>query len=108
MIEVTNEAITQILSLQQRDGFNHIRVGVTGGGCAGFEYVFDGAMSPNPHDSIIDYGKFSILIDQDSVPYIQGMTLDYQHEGLNSFFKFINPHETASCGCGVSVNFDVQ
>ena len=108
MIEVTNEAITQILSLQQRDGFNHIRVGVTGGGCAGFEYIFDSSMVPDAHDTIIDYGKFSILIDQDSVPYIQGMTLDYQHEGLNSFFKFINPHETASCGCGVSVNFDVQ
>ena len=59
MIELTNEAIQRILALQELQKFNHIRVGVTGGGCAGFEYVFDGAMSPNPHDSIIDYGKFS-------------------------------------------------
>ena len=107
MIEVTNEAITQILSLQQRDGFNHIRVGVTGGGCAGFEYIFDSSMVPDAHDTIVDYGKFSILTDQDSVPYIEGMTLDFVIEGLNSFFKFINPKETASCGCGVSVNFTV-
>lgn len=66
-----------------------------------------GSMVPDAHDTIVDYGKFSILIDQDSVPYIEGMTLDFVIEGLNSFFKFINPKETASCGCGVSVNFTV-
>ena len=42
MIELTNEAIQRILALQELQKFNHIRVGVTGGGCAGFEYVFDG------------------------------------------------------------------
>ena len=28
------------------------------------------------------------------------MTLDYIKEGLNEFFKFINPNEQSSCGCG--------
>jgi len=107
MIELTNEAITEIIRLQERDGFKYIRVGVTGGGCAGFEYIFDSSMVHDAHDTIIDYGKFSILIDQDIVPYIEGMTLDYVIEGLNSLFKFMNPKETASCGCGVSVNFTI-
>jgi len=34
------------------------------------------------------------------------MTLDYIKEGLNEFFKFINPNEQSSCGCGVSVQFN--
>ena len=107
MIELTNESITQILSLQERDGFNYIRVGVTGGGCAGFEYVFDSSLDANADDTVIDYGKFSILIDNHSVQYVEGMTLDYVKEGLNSFFKFINPKEASACGCGVSVNFNI-
>ena len=29
-------------------------------------------------------------------------------EGLNKVFKFINPKEEASCGCGVSINFNLD
>ena len=43
-----------------------------------------------------------------SLPYINGMTLDYIKEGLNEVFKFINPKEQSSCGCGVSINFDLE
>ena len=35
------------------------------------------------------------------------MTLHYVKEGLNEVFKFINPKEKDSCGCGVSINFDM-
>ena len=43
-----------------------------------------------------------------SVPYLAGMTLHYTKEGLNEVFKFINPKEQSSCGCGVSINFDLD
>ena len=36
------------------------------------------------------------------------MTLDFRKEGLNEVFKFINPKEESSCGCGVSINFDLN
>ena len=55
----------------------------------------------------IDYGKFSFIVDPVSQPYLEGMRLDFVTEGLNQFFKFINPHEVSSCGCGVSVQFDI-
>ena len=41
MIEITNEAITKILEKQRKERFDAIRLGITGGGCAGFEYIFD-------------------------------------------------------------------
>ena len=50
--------------------------------------------------------KFSFLIDKNSQPFLEGMTLDYIKEGLNEFFKFINPNEQSACGCGVSVQFN--
>ena len=109
MIEITNEAITKILEKQRKEKFDAIRLGITGGGCAGFEYIFD-SCNDIVDDSLIrlDYGKFAVIIDKISIPYLVGMTLDYQKEGLNEVFKFINPKETSSCGCGVSINFDLQ
>ena len=109
MIEITNEAISKILEKQRAERFDAIRLGITGGGCAGFEYIFD-SCNDIVDDSLIrlDYGKFAVIIDKISIPYLVGMTLDYQKEGLNEVFKFINPKETSSCGCGVSINFDLQ
>tara|TARA_B100001057_G_scaffold70849_1_gene64985 strand:+ start:918 stop:1298 length:381 start_codon:yes stop_codon:yes gene_type:complete len=109
IIEVTDEAITKILEKQRKEKFSGIRLGITGGGCAGFEYVFDRTNSaPSQKDVELDYGKFRILIDKMSIPYLVGMTLDFQKEGLNELFKFINPKEQSSCGCGVSINFDIE
>ena len=109
MIELTDEAIQQLLENQKRDGWKNIRLGITGGGCAGFEYVFDSSNDDgNADDIVLDYGKFNILINKMSVPYLSGMTLDFITEGLNKLFKFVNPKEQASCGCGVSINFDLE
>ena len=109
IIQVTDEAITKILEKQRKEKFSGIRLGITGGGCAGFEYVFDRTNSaPSQEDVELDYGKFRILINKLSIPYLVGMTLDFQKEGLNELFKFINPKEQSSCGCGVSINFDIE
>lgn len=106
MIEITDNAITKLLEKQEKDNFKYIRLGVTGGGCAGFEYIFD--TCDTVHDDIVlDFGRIKFVVDKLSVPYIEGMTLDWQKEGLNEMFKFINPKEVSSCGCGVSVNFSV-
>ena len=109
MIEITDEAITQLLKKQTEEGWANIRLGITGGGCAGFEYIFDSINDAgNSDDVFLDHGKFGIVIDKLSIPYLVGMTLDYRKEGLNEVFKFINPKEEASCGCGVSINFDMK
>jgi iron-sulfur cluster assembly protein len=34
--------------------------------------------------------------------YLEGTQLDYAREGLNEGFKFSNPNEKATCGCGES------
>ena len=109
MIDITNDAITKILEKQEKEKFDAIRLGITGGGCAGFEYIFDICNdSPNDEDIRLDFGKFAVIIDKLSVPYLVDMTLDYRKEGLNEVFKFINPKEESACGCGVSINFDLK
>jgi len=108
IIEITDEAIQRLLKKKEEEQFSYIRIGIRGGGCAGFEYIFDTTHNKNSDDIVVDYGPLQILIDKLSLPYLVGMTLDFQKEGLNELFKFINPKEEASCGCGVSINFDLS
>ena len=108
LIEITDEAIVKLLEQQKKENFKYIRLGITGGGCAGFEYIFDSVNVVDDDDIVVDYGKLKFVINKLSVPYINGMTLDFRKEGLNEVFKFLNPKEQSSCGCGVSINFDLE
>ena len=103
-VEFTDAAILKAVERAETAGRDTIRIGITGGGCNGFEYVFK-YDSEASGDQMIDYGKFKILVDESSVPYINGTVIDYKVEGLNEQFIFINPNEVSSCGCGVSVGF---
>jgi iron-sulfur cluster assembly accessory protein len=105
MIELTNGAITQLLEKTSKANKDTIRIGIKGGGCTGYEYTFDFAESIHDDDHILEFGKFMIVIDPISIPFLEGSTLDYVTEGLNSQFKFANPNVTMACGCGVSVQF---
>jgi iron-sulfur cluster assembly protein len=44
-------------------------------------------------------------MDSISIPFLEEATLDWEIQGLNESFRIINPKETASCGCGVSIGF---
>ena len=57
-------------------------------------------------NEICRIGKFAIVIDPDSEPFLKGSSLDFQQEGLNQSFKFANPNVSMACGCGISVSFD--
>jgi len=103
MIEVTDTAIQKLID--KKVGF--IRLGVKGGGCAGYEYYIEDASDYiNMSDKLVDYGKFNVVLDEMSVPYLSGSTLDWVKDGLNEYFKIINPKEESSCGCGVSIQFN--
>ena len=105
MIELTDAAILKAVertTSQRKDG---IRLGITGGGCAGYEYVIEYADSISENDNVEDYGKFKLVVDNMSMPYLEGATLDWVKDGINEYFKIINPQELSSCGCGVSVQF---
>ena len=43
-----------------------------------------------------------VLVDAKSLPFLQGMEVDYVREGLNQRLAFRNPNVKDSCGCGES------
>ena len=62
------------------------------------EYVDE----PASEDILIESLGVKVYIDPKSLPYLEGTQLDYSREGLNEGFKFSNPNEKATCGCGES------
>jgi iron-sulfur cluster assembly protein len=53
-------------------------------------------------DQIVEIGGLKILIDPNSQPLLDNVTVDFL-DGLDgSGFKFENPNATQSCGCGKS------
>jgi len=104
-MELTDAAISKAIEKTSGSQPSYIRLGVTAGGCVGFEYIIEYANKINNDDIVTDYGKFKIVIDKLSESYLKNATLDWMKEGLNESFRIINPNETASCGCGVSIGF---
>ena len=47
----------------------------------------------------------SVVVDPESLKYLDGTQVDYAREGLNEGFRFDNPNVDSSCGCGESVSF---
>ena len=105
MIEVTNEAYTRLVQKAAHQENHVFRLGITGGGCGGMEYRFDYCSETYSSDLVLDWGRIAFRIDPNSAPYLEGMTLDWQVEGLNEGFKIINPKEKYRCGCGESIGF---
>ena len=78
------------------------RISVLGGGCSGFQYNFSFEANLNKDDLIFKDHGVTFIIDNVSLDFIKGSTLDFVSELSGSFFNIINPNATANCGCGTS------
>jgi iron-sulfur cluster assembly protein len=106
-VEITAAAAAEIA--RQRDKRPTpdamIRIGVRGGGCTGFTYVFEWAEQVRATDKVFSAHGVSIVIDPKSLVYLGGMQLDFVRGMMGHGFKFNNPNAKGSCGCGESVQF---
>lgn len=79
-----------------------LRIGVVGGGCSGFSYTFDLDATVNEDDQLIERDGAKVVIDEASLPFLEGSEIDYVDELIGASFKIHNPNATAACGCGTS------
>lgn len=106
-IEITTAAADEIARQRDKRGTPDamIRIGVRGGGCTGFTYVFEWAEQVRPTDRVFSAHGVSIVVDPKSLVYLGGMQLDFVRGMMGHGFKFNNPNAKGSCGCGESVQF---
>ena len=79
-----------------------LRLGVKTSGCSGMAYKREFAEQVEPDDKVWESFGVKVLVDEKSLPYLDGTELDYTREGLQEGFKFHNPNEKSRCGCGES------
>ncbi|HET7831994.1 MAG TPA: iron-sulfur cluster insertion protein ErpA [Gallionella sp.] len=100
----TDSAANKVKQLIEEEGNPDLklRVFVSGGGCAGFQYGFTFDEVINEDDTVMTKNGVQLLIDPMSFQYMVGAEIDYQ-EGLEgSQFVIRNPNATTTCGCGSS------
>jgi len=79
-----------------------LRVSVKAGGCTGFQYAFDLVTDRENGDHVIEKQGATVLIDEVSMPFMEGSEIDFVDDLIGASFKITNPNATASCGCGTS------
>ena len=109
-ISVSPQAVDAIArQLRKRGTLDaSLRLGLRGGGCSGFSYVIefhDGP--PRARDRAFDYvaadgTAVRVVVDPKSLLYLNGTVLEWEQTLMRQGFKFANPNEKSSCGCGTS------
>jgi iron-sulfur cluster assembly protein len=105
MITLTPTAVEAAKTALEKRGTpdGKLRLGVKGGGCSGVSYVIEFADKARDRDLTYDFDGLSVIIDPKSMVYLTGSTLDYEKRNLMEYgFKFINPNQKSTCGCGTS------
>lgn len=103
---LTNSALMRICEIKKKaeNREKFLRISVSGGGCSGFQYVFELDEKATEDDIKIAEEKSKILAitDETSLPFLSGAEIDFVRELGASYFKVNNPNAKASCGCGSS------
>jgi len=108
---LTPAAISQIETICEENQCYAISLNLKGGGCAGFEYdwgTIESKEEVNSNDIVVEAGSKKFVIGAHSVMFLAGTEVDYVKSIVGSNFEIRNPNAQSSCGCGVSVNFDMD
>ena len=99
--KVTPRAFERLSEIGAAAQGQALRVAVEGGGCSGFQYEI-ALDAPKPDDLVLEGQGERVLIDEVSLPFLAGATIDFAEELIGARFVIDNPNATASCGCGTS------
>ncbi len=108
-IEITERAAREVKNVMEEQGMSlkefMLRVGVSGGGCKGFEYSLTFAKIEEFNeeiDTLSEVDELKIAIDTKSDLYLDGTIIDFYTDINRRGFVFNNPQSKGCCGCGNS------
>ncbi|MWC29555.1 iron-sulfur cluster insertion protein ErpA [Paenibacillus sp. MMS18-CY102] len=104
VIKVSDTAVDKIKEMLEAEETPNmfLRVGVKEGGCSGFSYGMGFDDERHEGDQELDANGLKVVVDGDSVKYLNGLEIDWKDAAMGGGFTINNPNATATCGCGSS------
>ncbi|WP_137700599.1 HesB/IscA family protein [Marimonas lutisalis] len=99
--KVTERAFARLAEIGAADQGQALRIAVEGGGCSGFQYSIT-LDTTAPGDTVLEGNGEQVVVDEVSLPFLSGATIDFTEELIGARFIIDNPNATSSCGCGTS------
>ena len=100
LTEAATAKVREFLKAQNRDDLA-LRLYVKPGGCSGFSYGM-GLDEPRDTDSAYEVEGIKVVVDPQSIRFVQGAIVDYKDAMMGGGFAISNPNAASSCGCGSS------
>ena len=112
MITITEKATEHLRNISEANDGKFPKLAVKGGGCAGFSYDWS-IVSTDQIDDMSDEvialpDGGNMVVDGMSVMYLFGTQLELNTSLFGTTLEIVNPSAQSSCGCGESINFDMD
>lgn len=95
------QAVRDLLKKRNLEGYA-LRVFISGGGCSGFQYGMALENNIREQDIVDEFDGIKVVVDEISIDYLRGATVNYVDDVMGSGFKIENPNAVSACGCGNS------
>jgi iron-sulfur cluster assembly accessory protein len=95
------DAVRDLLAKRNLENYG-LRIFISGGGCSGFQYGLALENNIRENDMTYEINGVRMVVDEVSIDYLHGASIDYVDELMGSGFKITNPNAVSTCGCGNS------
>ena len=104
VISLTDAAAAKLRDLTKDEPNPEIglRVYVYSGGCSGYRYGMMLEDQPAEDDNVLETNGVRVYVDSNSVPLLNGSSIDYVDTLMGAGFTVVNPNAVSGCGCGSS------
>lgn len=102
MITITTKALDR-LRLHGAGDDSFVRIKVKSGGCAGMTYDAEiDSIMEDGETIVFDVENIAVVSNNESLPFLEGLRVDYSDDLISAGFRFNNDTNESSCGCGAS------
>lgn len=101
-IKITDRAVNEVRRIKSEKEISDnyaLRLGVTGQSCSGMRFGLGFDNQIDETDKVFEIAEFNVVIDNKSLFYMQGITLDYINDLTGNGFIFNNPYHQSCGGC---------
>jgi iron-sulfur cluster assembly protein len=114
MVNITPAAVAEIKRIQLNRQMTDapLRLMVKEGGCLDFFYDLSLVSRESrvelddpqtaKSDRLLEVNGISLVVDSQSWQYVESLNLDYAEDLMGGGFRFHNPQNKKTCGCGIS------